>query len=327
MFLLASTPSFAIVCWNNKGLGVIDEVFYDLSNSFSSSNNNVGRILQLGKSFSSQVSAVCPPHDPNTSNNRTQRSYVSDLNIVETINGYKYMPINDYIIGAMQINDSYAGNFYPPVNYIKMGSEANVSKGKPFAINDSKFTLRLIIRKPFIDFIPIPKKTMFTVYVTTNSSDRLNTPVYKISYSGSIRVPQSCKIVTGDLLEIKFGDIPANAFSQAGPGNKPNNVNKQSHTLAIQCTNIDAQALLTIRLETEKSTGNMIISDNPDIGFKLSDENDNVLLPNNINSVIPFDLKQQPANVTIKSWPVSITGNKPQIGPFKARGYLRADFD
>ena len=70
-----------------------------------------------------------------------------------------------------------------------------------------------------------------------------------------------------------------------------------------------------------------MISDNPDIGFKMSDQNDNVLLPNNINSVIPFNLNQQPANVTIKAWPVSITGNKPEIGPFKSRGYLRVDFD
>ena len=91
--------------------------------------------------------------------------------------------------------------------------------------------------------MPIPqKKPCLPVYVTTGSADPLSIPVYKISYSGSISVPQSCKIGTGDFLEIKFGEIPAYAFSQAGPGNKPNNVNKQSHTLAIQCTNIDAQS-------------------------------------------------------------------------------------
>jgi minor fimbrial subunit len=168
---------------------------------------------------------------------------------------------------------------------------------------------------------------MFTVYVTTASGEPLDMPVYRISYSGSVSVPQSCKIGTGDFLEIKFGEIPAYAFSQAGPGNKPNNVNKQTHTLAIQCTNINAQAILTLRLEAEKATGDMMVSDNPDIGFKLSDQNDKVLIPNNMNSVIPFNILQQPANVIIKSWPVSITGNTPQIGPFKSRGYLRVDFE
>lgn len=327
MLLLASAQSFAVVCWNSKGNGVVDDVFYDLSNSFSSSNNAVGKIVELKKNFSSQVYGTCPAHNSNISRNRTMRSYVSDLSVIETIDRYKYLPINDYLVGAMKITDSFAGDFYPPANYVQMGTDPNVSKGQPFGIWDSNFTFRLKVIKPFIDFVPIPKKTMFTVYVTTGSADPLNIPVYKISYSGSISVPQSCKIGTGDFLEIKFGEIPAYAFSQAGPGNKPNNVNKQSHTLAIQCTNIDAQAMLTLRLEAEKATGDMMISNNPDIGFKMSDQNDNVLLPNNINSVIPFNLKQQPANVTIKAWPVSITGNKPEIGPFKSRGYLRVDFD
>ena len=57
---------------------------------------------------------------------------------------------------------------------------------------------------------------MFTVYVTTTSSDPLNTPVYTISYSGTIQVPQSCAINAGQVVEFDFGDIGASLFSGRG---------------------------------------------------------------------------------------------------------------
>jgi minor fimbrial subunit len=62
---------------------------------------------------------------------------------------------------------------------------------------------------------------MFRVYVTTTSSDPFTTPVYTISYSGTIQVPQSCAINAGNVVEFDFGDIGASLFSKAGVGNKP----------------------------------------------------------------------------------------------------------
>lgn len=45
---------------------------------------------------------------------------------------------------------------------------------------------------------------MFRVYVTTTSTDPLTTPVYTISYSGTIQVPQSCEINAGNVVEFDF---------------------------------------------------------------------------------------------------------------------------
>lgn len=80
----------------------------------------------------------------------------------------------------------------------------------------------------FINMVVIPRATMFRVYVTTTASDPLTTPVYTISYSGTIQVPQSCAINAGNVVEFDFGDIGASLFSKAGAGNKPEGVSSQS---------------------------------------------------------------------------------------------------
>ncbi len=49
------------------------------------------------------------------------RSYVTDLPITTVIDSYKYVKLNEYLDGAMQIHDDFAGTFYPPANYIQMG--------------------------------------------------------------------------------------------------------------------------------------------------------------------------------------------------------------
>ncbi|MGQ8980881.1 type 1 fimbrin D-mannose specific adhesin FimH, partial [Enterobacter hormaechei] len=129
--LLAFFPlseAFATVCVNENG--VPTEVYYDLTDKFNSSNNQVGQIVTLSeKSQWVGVNAVCPK---GTSGNTTTRSYVTDFPVTGTSDGYQYLKLNDYLDGAMKITDSYAGTFYPPKSYIQMGSHPNVSKNKPF---------------------------------------------------------------------------------------------------------------------------------------------------------------------------------------------------
>ena len=174
----------------------------------------------------------------------------------------------------------------------------------------------------------IPRATMFRVYVTTTSSDPLTTPVYTISYSGTIQVPQSCEINAGNVVEFDFGDIGASLFSKAGIGNKPEGISAQSKTIAIKCTNVEANAMLTMRVEAEKVSGSALVSDNADVGFVIANSNGVPLTPNNLTSKIPFRLDDSAqAQVGIRAWPVSVTGKKPAEGRFTSRGYLRVDYD
>ena len=115
--LLMAQPSWATVCQNSNGTPT--DVFYDLSNVFNSSNNQPGQVVTLPeKSGWIGVNATCPA---GTTVDYTYRSYVTELPVQSTEGGFQYLKLNDYLLGAMSITDSYAGLFYPPRNYIRMG--------------------------------------------------------------------------------------------------------------------------------------------------------------------------------------------------------------
>ncbi|WP_353885396.1 fimbrial protein [Acinetobacter bereziniae] len=324
LLFISSTQSFARQCWNAKGKNFVDSVNYNLSDTFTSSNNAAGQIKDLIRNFSETLEARCDPSS--TSYNFTNRAYVTNEPIVEKIGAYQFIRINEYLLGAMQINDSAIGTFHPPAR-INMGSHPNVSTGGSFPVNDSNLRFRLKVVKPFVGSVSIPSKTMFTVYVTTSPTDPLYYPVYTISYTGQIIAPQSCSIDSGTVLDIKFGDILASEFNQAGAGNKPASIDPQTRSVSVQCSNMNATATLTFRIESEKSQGDMLVSNNNDVGFKISDLNGKTLIPNNLSSFSEFQLNQnQNATISFKAWPVSVTGNKPALGPFNSRAYIRIDF-
>jgi P pilus assembly protein, pilin FimA len=322
--LCGALPAWATVCQNADG--VAKDISYDLSNVFNSANNKPGQIVTLAqKSGLVGVYAICPK---GTSGKTTMRSYVTDLPITTEIDSYKYVKLNDYLDGAMQIHDDFAGTFYPPANFIQMGQHPNVPNNKAFPVTDSKLVFRLRVTRRFINMVVIPRQTMFKVYVTTTSGDPLSTPVYTISYSGTIQVPQSCEINAGKVVEFDFGEIGASLFSQAGAGNRPDRVSPQTKSIAIKCTNVEANAYLSMRIEAEQVSGSALVSDNPDLGFVVATESGTPLTPNNLTSKIPFRLDDSAqAQVAIRAWPVSITGNKPAEGRFTSRGYLRVDYE
>lgn len=60
------------------------------------------------------VSAICPP---GTLVNYTYRSYVTNFIVQETIDNYKYMQLNDYLLGAMSLVDSVMDIQFPAKLY------------------------------------------------------------------------------------------------------------------------------------------------------------------------------------------------------------------
>ncbi|WP_434747565.1 fimbrial protein [Pantoea sp. Lu_F5_004] len=324
LFIQVGTTK-AAVCSNIKGTP--DNINYDITQNLSASNNQAGYIFNIVKNAGSYigVKAICPA---GVGVRYTYRSYISPHPIIDKDGNYQYVKLNDYLNAGISIKDSYAGTYYPPVNYVHMGNDSNVSKNKPFAVEDSDLDFHFKLTRPFVGSVNYSLTPAFYVYVTTTNTDALEKVVYTISYSGKMIVPQSCELNAGQIITMDFGNIAASAFSQAGAGNKPAGVNPQTRSIGIKCKNIDAQALLSLRIEANKVTGNALVSDNPDLGFVIANGKYNPLTPNSIDSNIPFKLDESAsANVPISAWPVSVTGKKPVEGRFTSEGYLRVDFD
>lgn len=147
----------------------------------------------------------------------------------------------------------------------------------------------------------------------------------KVYLNYSIVVPENCEINSGQIVSIGFGNISSAAFKTAGV--KPERVNPQARTIGIKCNNIAAQANLTLRVQADNVSGDAIVSNNKDVGFVVTDTNNKALTPNSLSSFIPFILDSNAsANVTIKAYPVSVTGNKPTEGVVTSLAYLRVDF-
>ncbi|WP_199016483.1 fimbrial protein [Shimwellia pseudoproteus] len=121
-------------------------------------------------------------------------------------------------------------------------------------------------------------------------------------------------------------DLLIRTFLKAA-GAKATGINPIARNLGIKCSNIDAYANLTLRVQSDNVAGNIMVSGNKDVGFVITDGNDRPLTPNDFSSVLPFKIDGTlGANITIKVYPASVTGVKPAEGPVMSQGYLRIDF-
>ncbi|MFW1744745.1 fimbrial protein [Acinetobacter guillouiae] len=249
-----------------------------------------------------------------------------------TISGINYTQVNDYLQAS--IDYSYDGVRFPvPSVNRQFGTVIEHCGFSGPHGGNTVFSVTVRIAKPFVGFsyIDVPVADFYTGdNAAPFGSGKANGANQRLHLRGRVVVPQSCKINSDIESVIDFGNIPSYAFKVAGTGNKVNGLAKANMPLSIRCNDsIPTNAPLTLRVQADTIGGpgnTIIMSNNPDIGFKMSDANDNLLIPNDINSKVDF-INTNPANIVLKAWPVSATGNQPAPGPFQARGYLRIDFD
>lgn len=323
--LLLSRVGLAEVCKNTNGSP--SSVNYDLSKMLTAEQNQAGKTVQLKENQEVSVQAICPLNSSPTGH--TYRSYVTSWPVAETSGEWKYIKLDsDYLEGAMRIEDSEAGEFYPPANYIYMGYDGSVNNGMPFPVHDSNLTFQLKIVKSFVGTVTIPPKVMFSVYVTTAASDPLSDVVYNIGYSGTVTVPQSCEINAGQTILVDFGSLYSGGFNRAGA--KPASVRNKKFNVPVKCSGVNSQVNLSLRLVATADThlNQAIASDNPDVGVVVESNDGAVLTPNDATSVVPFVTDDAgKANIALQAYPVSTTGEIPAEGVFTALANLRVDFD
>lgn len=252
----------------------------------------------------------------------------SDLPVYRTIGDITWYKVNDYL--AVSMKGYVAGNVgkYFKVPFTQ-SNECSSSRCSISATSSgSRGTVSLMVIKPFVGISEFNSIISYTKGATNTGVLPGAPHMSEVVMGGQVTVPQSCELDAGTTVTMDFGNIGAPLFSQAGAGNKPAGVNPKTHNIAVKCKNIDAQVLLSMRLESDNVSGNAMVSDNKDVGFVVADGSRNPLIPNNIDSKIKFHLDDNSAAmVPITAWPVSITGNKPAEGRFTAEGYLRVDFD
>lgn len=248
------------------------------------------------------------------------------------IAGNNFTTANEYLQASVAYTYNGQSVAVPSINKQFGTPSESCTTNQPHSGNTT-FALIMRIAKPFIGFsyVDVPIADFYTGDNTAPyGSGKANGAKQTLHLRGRVVVPQSCNINSDIESVIDFGNIPSYAFKAAGIGNKVNGLPKANMPLTIRCNAyIPTNAPLTIRVQADNVGGpanDIIMSNNRDIGFKISDANDNLLIPNDIYSKVDF-INTNPANIVLKAWPVSATGNQPTPGPFQARGYLRIDFD
>ena len=324
MLYLMIGQVYAAICSHVSGPG---QVTVDIDESFY--NGDVGGPDGEGEShLTEQIIVECEGFW----GRHVFRKYETSLPVTVGPNNVKYLKVNDNIRASVQVMNQNMGLVYTPTqDPVGILIPHWTTNGKyRVAIQDYGYIVKLQIVKPFVGQTRIPNTTLMNVFAANDDAITNiiwgSKPIYTIGIQGIIVTRESCEIKGGELV-IDFGEISPRAFGRVGAGNKANDVAVATKDIEIQCIGTNDTAKVSVRLTADKVQDDMLVSDNNDIGFKVSDEHANVLIPNNRNSRIPLQLNDSRSSVGIKVWPVSVTGAMPAPGPFKSRAMLNVDFE
>lgn len=244
---------------------------------------------------------------------------------------WQFKKVDDYISVALSRDSPCIGNtgtIYVPFNerVYGPGCVARVHQtGDDLSITPRDWQSRLRIDRKIVS--GTYSKNILIGQFGFCEPDNCTSPqvVQNVYLSLNITVPQTCSINAGQTVIVDFGNISTGAFKTAGA--RAQNINPKESTLSVTCDNIASGTNLNMRLQANNVAGNIVISDNSDVGFIVTDSSDKELTPNSLSSFIPFSLDGNTrANARIRVYPASVTGIRPDEGPVASQAYLRIDF-
>ncbi|MFW1745483.1 fimbrial protein [Acinetobacter guillouiae] len=248
--------------------------------------------------------------------------------------GWYYIRVNEYLDVAMEFYTNGV-TVKVPFRPTRIGNQDQKCANARWEEHSGSvsYSMRLKIAKPFIGFNHFRVPVAYFYSGDRFGTARAQGAAQTIFLVGTVTVPETCKINVTNNITIDFGKISKNAFVQAGAGNKPAGVNEKTEQLSITCSglNSNASALMTLRLESQGAQGDMMVSNDKAVGFKVANAADGkILIPNSYkeSDLIKFTyMPPKPSNITLKFWPVSVNGMPPTLGKFRAEGYLRVDYN
>ncbi|MBH3235457.1 fimbrial protein [Serratia marcescens] len=248
--------------------------------------------------------------------------------------GWTYTQIDDYISVALRDTDECDTRYVPFNTTVKNSSNCQYNYhpvdedavGSPHTYQSQIRIDKKIVSGTYSKNILIAEFGLCQPGGTPSGCAKKDVIRNRVYLNMDFTVPQKCTINAGQVINIDFGNISSGAFTTAGA--RPEGVNGVVRNVSIDCDNIAANTAMTVRLQADKVSGNAVVTNtNNDVGFVVADGNGTALTPNNLSSVIPFSLgNDNKSSVTIRVYPVSVTGNKPAEGPVTSQAYLRVDF-
>ncbi len=244
---------------------------------------------------------------------------------------WSYWPVDEYIsVGIKVTHPECNRTFYAPYNVpvlINGSCRLGINATGFTSINlqtQIKLTKR-IISGTYTNNIYIGEMGVCTGGTCANKELVIN----RIYLMLNITSPQTCEINTDKVVIVTFDDIPVSAFNQASAMTPVGSAKMVPVT--VKCDNMASSEALTMRIQSNKVSGNALVSNNPNVGFTISDYNSGrPLTPNSLSSYIPFFLGSSnayQAEVKLSVSPTKLTGNtNVNPGYVTSEGYLRIDF-
>ena len=197
----------------------------------------------------------------------------------------------------------------------------------------SEGKIHLMIVKPFVGTNVIPSTKLLSVFATTGPNEATSSlPMATVFMSGSVTVPQSCELPTGQDTTIDFGPVASGAL--AGPGETPMKTVKR--TFQIRCKNISDTVKVQLSLEARPHVDDsslLATEGRQDLGIRIRNL-DRVIspvppfgTPTNGNFIpLAMDYVDQSAQFDLEAWPV-VTSRPVKTGPFQATATLKFEFE
>lgn len=270
--------------------------------------------------------------DAATTNTTTlYKATIPGLTATQTRGQLHYYRLNPYLEIASELYIAGKVNDYVPTPVNDKSNDYNNSfpcnSGGTVFDTGSKGYISLYFTRLFVGQVTIPPTIILSVYGTRKAGSYSSIPMTQITMSGSVTVPQSCEINTGQPINVDFGDIAANNFKTSGQmptGFTPHTVN-----MTVACTNISAGVKIALSFQgTQDSHDNTALATtNSDIAVRI--ENITGTKIPVISGLLPVNLNYstQTGDTTMKIYPINTTGNVPDGGGFTATATIQAEIE
>ncbi len=191
----------------------------------------------------------------------------------------------------------------------------------------SRGHLALLVKKAFVGQTVIPNTTVMEIFSSYRQGSYSSIPVSRVNMSGTVTVPQSCRINDGQVIDVDYGTILNTALKTKGAG--PEGFTAKVTQMSYVCTNISEGVKLsfTFKGQVSPSDESAIATNNNDIGVRLEDMSGGIITPNSGELPAQFDFASQSGSTSFRSYPVNTTGNIPESGPFSSTATISINIE